>query len=389
MDTKVYYGEYTLDYWIRLLLNKDIRLPQYQRKFVWSESDQKRLMDSFELKQFIPPVTIGVFKINEEQENLIIDGQQRLTSILLAYLGIFPKLESFRVDEYSFVDDNDGDSDEDEPDNMMEWTFQKLLDKGSSKEEIVNQCSEKEYKTCRSYKEEYFTKNFLGFSYIIPKVGDEKEQSSFFSTLFRNINISGKSLYVLESRRSLYFLDPIMSKWFEPVFCDKISSSTVDRSMRSRMDFVRYLSLLSQYKVKGKEKALGYGYARCMEMYYEKYIYSVVNGTDQDVFGDFESLFPGKNFEPQLTVLSDFIEKNGYKRQFKSIIDQDVFFFGLIYFVLFEKKEKIDTEGLSVELEDKISTIKENPAHVKSPACLKYLRVRLAESIAVYETHIQ
>lgn len=36
MDNKVYYGEYSLDHWIKLILKKDIVLPDYQRNFTWS-----------------------------------------------------------------------------------------------------------------------------------------------------------------------------------------------------------------------------------------------------------------------------------------------------------------------------------------------------------------
>lgn len=39
MKNKVYYGEYTLKHWIRLMLREEIVLPEYQRHFVWSERD--------------------------------------------------------------------------------------------------------------------------------------------------------------------------------------------------------------------------------------------------------------------------------------------------------------------------------------------------------------
>ena len=34
-NNKVYYGEYSLDRWIKLVLTKKIVLPPYQRYFVW------------------------------------------------------------------------------------------------------------------------------------------------------------------------------------------------------------------------------------------------------------------------------------------------------------------------------------------------------------------
>lgn len=37
-------------------------LPKYQRTFVWNKDNYTNLIDSFKEKQFIPPVTIGVYK---------------------------------------------------------------------------------------------------------------------------------------------------------------------------------------------------------------------------------------------------------------------------------------------------------------------------------------
>lgn len=34
MKNKVYYGEYSLKYWIELILKQNIILPEYQRTFV-------------------------------------------------------------------------------------------------------------------------------------------------------------------------------------------------------------------------------------------------------------------------------------------------------------------------------------------------------------------
>lgn len=131
---------------------------------------------------------------------------------------------------------------------MIEWDFNRLFDKGVRKAEIQSKCSPEQYVTLPAMPEAFFNNTYLGFSYIIPDIPDEKERQKFFSTLFRNINMQGKSLYVLESRAALYYLNPDFKDWFDPDFTSNISSSVVDKSIKSRMDFVRYLSLLSQYK---------------------------------------------------------------------------------------------------------------------------------------------
>ena len=85
MENRVYYGEYSLKHWIDLILKKNLILPAYQRLFVWNEKKVKTLIDTFQKKQFVPPVTIGAFKIDNTNQNLILDGQQRLSSM---YIGL-------------------------------------------------------------------------------------------------------------------------------------------------------------------------------------------------------------------------------------------------------------------------------------------------------------
>ena len=91
-DTAVSYTH--LAYWIQMILKRNIVLPEYQRTFVWNKDDYTNLIDSFKEKQFIPPVIIGAYKTANGQDNLMIDGQQRLTSVLLAYIERFPQKEA-------------------------------------------------------------------------------------------------------------------------------------------------------------------------------------------------------------------------------------------------------------------------------------------------------
>ena len=389
-NNRIYYGEYSLAYWIQMILKGNIVLPEYQRTFVWNKDDYTNLIDSFKEKQFIPPVTIGAYKTTNGQDNLIIDGQQRLTSVFLAYIERFPKKEAGTGNIENLVNENDDDSDDDEQENMIEWTFKDLLAKGNNKGEIIAKCPQEKYEILDHLDDDFFNKNFLGFAYIVPSTSTEEEQQKFFSTLFRNINIRGKSLYVLESRASLYFLNHQLKEWFNPEFCKEISSSIVDKSRKSSMDFDRYVALLSQYKKKGSERGIGYGYASKMENYYETYIYSVVGNKDSIIFGKFSDIFTDKNYKPYLDEIDRLITELNYRRRFQSIIDLDLYFFGLIYFTAFEKRV-LDTsrkDALEEELKNAINDIKGNGLHTKSPACLKYLRERIFKSIEIYQKYL-
>lgn len=158
-NNRTYYGEYSLAYWIQMILKRNIVLPEYQRTFVWNKDDYTNLIDSFKEKQFIPPVIIGAYKTANGQDNLIIDGQQRLTSVLLAYIERFPQKEAGAGNIESLVNENDDDSDDDEQENMIEWTFKELLAKGNSKEEIMAKCPQEKYESLEHLDDDFFNLN--------------------------------------------------------------------------------------------------------------------------------------------------------------------------------------------------------------------------------------
>lgn len=72
MKSKVYYGEYSLKHWIDLILKKNLKLPKYQRHFVWDEQKTLKLVESLGNGQFVPPVIIGAFKDENGYHNNIL-----------------------------------------------------------------------------------------------------------------------------------------------------------------------------------------------------------------------------------------------------------------------------------------------------------------------------
>ena len=393
MDNKVYYGEYTLMHWINLILKRNIILPDYQRYFVWNQDKTKELINAFKEKQFIPPVTIGSFKNEEESINLILDGQQRLTSILLAYIGIFPdKKASSQGKQIGFMDENDNLIEEESIDNILEWNFNRLLEKGNTKSQIrENLISENYVNIDFGIDEDFLNNNFLGFSYLVPQLDDAKAQQRFYSKVFRNINIQGEVLLPQESRAALYYLDKDLDKYFVPKFVEQIWVNN------TKVDFVRYLALLSQYKKDKAADNLAKGFVRKMEKYYEEYIYFTVGEEDSNMFVKYSEVFKDKEeYKNIFKILENTLSKIGLIKKYNSIIDIDIALFGLIYFIVFEKRE-IDCDkknDIISEIEAKIKSIKEPQKnslnlHVKSPAAFKYLRARVKSSIEIYEGYIK
>ncbi len=391
MNNKVYYGEYSLKHWINLVLKQNIILPEYQRYFVWNENKVKTLIETFKNKEFVPPVTIGAYKNNGNNINLILDGQQRITSILLAYLGLFPDKKAYKSVIEKFVNDNDNEDKEylEELDNILEWNLNQLTEKGNNKETIYQKIIPDNYKNIDFNVDDNFLEtNFLGFSYLVPHSENDKEQQKYYSSVFRNINIQGEPLLPEESRASLYFLDQDLKDFFSPSFTKKIVVKLLNNP--TRIDFVRYLSLLSQFNYTQDISKVARGYKPKMEKFYEEYIYSAISNEQSDTYGKFVDIFLNKQFNIELSSLENTLKELDLFKEYPSVIDLDLYLFGLIYQIVFQKN-KINISNkdrLIEELEAKIREFKQDSLHAKSPNNLSYLRSRISYSLAIYEKYI-
>lgn len=383
MSNRTYYGEYSLKYWIELVLSKKIVLPEYQRTFVWNKDDVLKLIQSFKDNLFVPSITIG----NYEGQDLIIDGQQRLSSLLLSFLGKYPKLDKFSFENtVPLANENDDVSDSDNDVPILGWTFNELLKKGSSKEQILSSdLSDYDTITNLNLAEDFFESNYLGFSYLIPEDNPQK----YFSSVFKNINESGRKLSALETRRALYFLKEGMEQFFDP---NCIRDIVVEKDKkRERIDFVRYLSLDSQYKKNGNANQLLKNYVRKEEKYYSEFIDYSINPNANNIFVPFE-----ESFIRRIESLRQDLDKLRLNRKvFTSIIDCDIYLFGLIFFSIFEDKhiKEENAASLIAKLDRTIEEIKNNSdtgiLHKKSPSALKYLRLRVSKSIEIYREYMR
>ena len=393
MDNKVFYGEYTLRHWINMILRQELLLPDYQRFFVWKEKKMDLLIETLQEKRFVPPVSSGVYMENDEKQNLIIDGQQRLTSIFLAYLGLFPEQsEDFVSHEMALADErDDGIDDEDyEDDELLDWTFKKLTIHGRSKEAILSGLKLQNYKR-KDYHlhDDFWDKTYLGFSYMVPDLSQEKAQLKYYSKVFRDINIQGQRLQPLESRQALYFLDKDLLDLFSPSFAHDI---VIGLKPPKKMDFVRYLSLLSSYKKLNSYYwvARGNGYVKEMERFYENFIFSLVGESPMDIFAGLDEMFGQDDWHRRMQLLELRINDLGLKKTFASIVQMDTYFFGLIYHIVFAGRD-IDISGrqnLNQILDNLYESYKESSLHSRSPNALKYMQKRMEESINTYALHL-
>lgn len=388
MDNRIYYGEYSLKHWIDLMLKQNIVLPEYQRYFVWNQKKVQTLIETFKNKQFVPPVTIGAYGTQENTANLILDGQQRLTSILLAYLGLFPDEAAYQTTIERYADDNDTLEEPDEPlDNIFEWRFDKLTEKGKAKSVILSNLAAGNYKIIDfKIDDDFFIKNFLGFAYLVPKIENQKDQQNYYSTVFRNINIQGQTLLPQESRASLYYLDKDLARFFTPDFVKPYRVKGL--SSDARLDFVRYLALLSQYHSNGSANRVARGYKPKMEKLYEEYIYDAVADID-DKYGRFSNIFEDRDFDDRLDILRNALSNLEFQKEFTSIIDLDMYFFGLIYITVFLGRalDYSRKEEIKESIQESIENFKQEHAHTRAPSNLGHLRARITSSIEIYNKY--
>ena len=418
MQTRVYYGEYTLRHWLDLMVTRNIDLPEYQRSFVWEESDVKRLVESLQSGQFIMPVTIAHYQSGNDSRNLILDGQQRLTSLLLAFVGYMPRKEMFGMagEELAHGDDSREEEDTDAP---IEWTYKELL-KQQPQENTLNKIKERLREDGRYRKldvtfdgdiEDFYDKTFLGFSFIIPDGKDAKETQRYFSTLFRNMNYLGKKLSSLESRRSLYFMNADYKDFFdgrlengEDVLC---GIRIVENMMPRKIDFVKYLSMLSQFTIVKNHDIwrvmVGYSAYSSRESYYADYVSYIVKleqESRKDKFDgfDMEKAFPNQVWKERFKEVKAFLERNKGKlgldlkyTAFTSWIDADYWLFGLLYHVLFLGKHIEREQDLVEEIKKEIHRkrfvkVTGIPTeYQRNPNRIGNLRDRITRSIDIFK----
>lgn len=396
MENKVFYGEYSLNHWIELILKSNIMLPWYQRSFVWEKGQIEKLIETLNNNQFVPPIIIGAVREKGEWKNYILDGQQRLTSILFAKCNKYIDKKEYASQKpdtkiEQIADDIIDNEDEiiDEEIKIIRWNFNEIIkDKQINLEELKNSF----YKTLSniSKDEKFFNEHYLGFAYIKPNnnVKDE-DLSKFYSDIFRNINTGGSKLTRSEIRKSLYFLKEDLKDFFAPSFSDKFKVVTSSKES-GLIDFIKYISILFQYKG-NSHSLLRYGGRdwEKNENYYKKYIMSVVN---QDTTNElkFDISYPKIPYNNErMQKLETTIEQLKIPKLFNSIIDMDMYFFGLVYEIVCLNKQVDESKKneLHKELNNRIEDLKKEGNHKHNPNALKYLKSRITASIDIYKKY--
>ncbi len=93
-----YGADYTVDVLIKRMREKSIEIPTFQRFYVWNIKQASRFIESLLLGLPVPGIFLSREKSTEKL--LVIDGQQRLLSLLYFYEGEFaPRKKIFSLED--------------------------------------------------------------------------------------------------------------------------------------------------------------------------------------------------------------------------------------------------------------------------------------------------
>ena len=428
-----YYGEYSLEYWIKLLLKGDIVLPDFQRPYVWDEKDIMSYLDSIQKKQFIPPVIIGKFIDKNEdgtkiESNIILDGQQRLCSLIFAYYQIFPDSNNFKeirnVKSFGNEDENDGAIDESKNSENKENNATSILSYIQKKFYDVNYNNT--YSSIEKFSDiiknddnfkkisdgfipikknikEYFEGNYIPFIYIKPSheksdIDSILQEKNYYSNLFYNINKKGIELNNQECRNAMVWLSN--KKWKD--FFNEFKFLIYIRGKEiNPVDFSYYLSILSfiEYKSNGKVENIKniinnlFG-NRYIKEEKEDFILKFLNAINEHNNKKSESFGAPNDLLDKVLLTNDgkflklvklYIDKKSYE----SVADFEIEFIGLMYWVLFKGKE-IELSLYENKIKEKIKTIEgntqqENDKYRRNVNKPNNLRERIVESINIFK----
>ena len=418
----VYYGSYSLKYWIELVLTNKIQLPPYQRSFVWKPNKVISLLESIEKGLFIPPIVLGnYFDEAGVKFNYIIDGHQRLTSLVLLYFGIYP------INEYSIKKTNDDETETiiDFNINILVEEIKKLIsnryanfksifnsDKFESlslvfsntkkfvniNDKIINvfpaDCINLQnisyYNNQINSIPSLFDNCYIGFSYIKPttQINSEcnyKEQQNYFASVFKNINDNSTSLNSLERRKALYWVSGNIELFSPSLLSDY-------KRGNDRIDFARFLSFLSEYyklyladnRPRSIPKYDVGKYCRTNE-HYDQYIINFINSFISKSEEKFYVNIRDKSLE-----LKNAMTKFRFPNVFKNYAELDLYFFGVIYWIYFENKSFDDIIDITKFIQDfKLLKQKHEDDGDGEYNRIGKIRERIKDSISLYYNYVK
>jgi len=170
-----------------------IKLPEFQRHYVWDIKRASKLIESLIIGLPIPQIFLYESGSNEY---LIIDGQQRLMTVYYFMKGRFPKRDS-RGKIRKIIQANSKISDAEFDDASLFMPFRLSFNDNSE----ANKLSGFTYQSLGQHKESFELRTIR--SILVKQVRPDGDNSAVFE-LFNRLNTGGINLSVQEIRMSMY-----------------------------------------------------------------------------------------------------------------------------------------------------------------------------------------
>lgn len=221
-----------------------IRLPFFQRHYIWERTRASRLIESLILGLPVPQI----FLYEKSKNNfLILDGQQRLLSIYFFIRMRFPKKEAIGMIRESFLRVGTLAPEVLSDDKLFENFNLKLPKTQDGKDNRFNTLN---YETLGEHKQSF---NLRPIRCITLKQNEPKDDDSSMYEIFDRLNTGGVNLMPQEIRANLYHSDfyRYLYEWNKlPAWRTLLSDTKEDPRMRDVELLLRSFALL----ISGHEK---------------------------------------------------------------------------------------------------------------------------------------
>ena len=177
-------------------------LPNFQRNYVWDMRRASKLIESLIMGLPIPQIFLFADEQNNQEKHIIIDGQQRLLSIIFFMKGRFPR-DSKRIELRKQMFKNDETIDEDFLNNNEYCRDFKLNLTGNLN---LNGKSYEELDTNIKNKFDLRTLRAIFIKQSKPK-NTESEYASSMYEIFHRLNTGGMNLLPQEIRNTMISSD--------------------------------------------------------------------------------------------------------------------------------------------------------------------------------------
>lgn len=214
-----------------------IKIPPFQRNYVWDKRRASKLIESLILGLPVPQVFLY-----EEGRNdfLVIDGQQRLLTVLFFVKQRFPRKEK-RSALRDFFNTDGGISAEILDNDEYFEDFELSLPSPPGR--AGNKFSGLKYSSLDQYGRQFDLRTIRVI--IVKQVSPERDDSSMFE-MFNRLNTGGVNLNPQEIRASLYhsdFFEAVFRLNRNPVWRDLLGSAEPDSRMKDMEVVLRSLAL--------------------------------------------------------------------------------------------------------------------------------------------------